>query len=124
MELFPLQSWIFKGFIIANMFDVTVDTSISDFKTYLLSKIDPVNNKHNEFEDIFRSLFNLKSIKVGFSDYNDDEKTFENIISHSYLLNGKKNQLSEEVLCDRSYSVLFKDQEQYNITDVNKYYKK
>ncbi len=124
MELFPPKSWIFKGFVIANMFDVTVDTSISDFKTYLLSKIDPVNNKHDEFEDIFRSLFNLKSIKVGFSDYNDDEKTFENIISHSYLLNGKKFQLSEEVLCSRSYSVLFKEQEQYNITDVNKYYKK
>jgi len=124
MELFPPQSWAFKGFVIANMFDVTVDTSISDFKTHLLSKIDQTNTKHNKFENIFRSLFNLKSIKVGFSDYNDEDKTFENLISHSYLLNGKKFQLSEEVLCDRSYSVLFKDQKQYNITDVNKYYKK
>jgi len=124
MELFPPQSWIFKGFVIANMFDVTVDTSISDFKTYLLSKIDPINNKHHEFENIFRSLFNLKSIKVGFSDYNAEEKTFENIMGHSYLLNGKQSQISQEALCGHSYSVLFKDQEQFNITDVNKYYKK
>jgi len=26
-ELFPPESWIFKGFVIANMFDVTVDSS-------------------------------------------------------------------------------------------------
>ncbi len=124
MELFPPNSWIFNGFVIANMFDVTVDTSISDFKTYLLSQIDTTDINDHDFENIFRSLFNLNSIKVGFSDYNAEEKTFENIYSHSYLLNGKQSQVSEEALCGHSYSVLFKNKEQFNITNVNKYHKK
>ena len=123
-ELLPPGSWIFKGFVIANMFDVTVDASISDFKTHLLSRKTDKEVINNEFGRIFKSLFNLTTINVGFSNYNEDEKQFEKIIYNSYLLNGKQSQLSENTLCDHSYIVLFDNKEIFNVTNVDKYFDK
>ena len=123
-EMFPPGSWTFKGFVIANLFDVTVDVSISDFKTHLLSRNIDEGDINYDFESIFRSLFNLKNIGVGFSDYNEDQKVFEKNIYNSYLLNGKQSQLSKDSLCDHSFDVLFKNQELFNVTNVSKYYKK
>ena len=122
-EKFPPESWIFKGFIITNMFDVTMDVSISDFKTHLLSR-KTVGENISEFERIFRSLFNLNKINIGFSDYNEEEKTFEKLTIFSYLLNGEQSQLSKEILCNQSHSVLFNNRDLYVITNVNKYFKK
>jgi len=123
-EKFPPGSWIFQGFIIANMFDVTMDVSISDFKTHLLSRKTSGEDLNTEFERIFKSLFSLKDIKVGFSDYNEEEGTFEKLTYNSYLLNGKQSQLSTEALCDGSYATLFEKKKLFNVTNVNKYYKK
>ena len=123
-ELFPPGSWIFKGFVIANMFDVTVDASISDFKTHLLSRKTDKEATNNEFERVFKSLFNLKTINVGFSNYNEDEKVFEKIRYNSYLLNGKQSQLSKHTLCDHSFGVLFNNKELFNVTNVDKYFEK
>jgi len=124
IELFPPGSWIFKGFVIATLFDVTSDMSISDFKTHLLSRAINEDDINNEFERIFRTLFNLKSINVGFSDYNEEEKVFEKIIYNSYLLNGKQSQLSKDTLCDHSYKTLFNNQKIFNVTNIDKYCEK
>ena len=123
-ELFPLDSWVFKGFVIVNLIDVTLDVSVSDFKTNLLKKETDKINSYSEFVSIFRSLFNLNNIEVGFSDYNLEDNSFEKVTYNSYLLNGKKSQLSSEALCHHSHEILFKDHKIFNITNVNKYLKK
>ncbi|WP_245625566.1 hypothetical protein [Flagellimonas eckloniae] len=60
-EKIPPNSFISKGFVISNMFDVTAEHSISEIKSTLIGS----NKRGNEnfmdsFQDTFRSLFNLK----------------------------------------------------------------
>jgi hypothetical protein len=125
-EKFPPNSWNFKGFIISNMYDATLDVSISDFKANLLRNDSDSENLNIEFKRIFRSLFNLPDLKIGFSDYNEENNSFEKFLYKdidSFILNTLKSQLSTEALCDVSYYTLFKKNDFYCITNTEKYHK-
>jgi hypothetical protein len=125
-EKFPVGGWIFKGFVIANMFDVTLDTSISDFKSHLLrSQKDAEVDTEDEFRRIFRNIFNLPDVEIGFSDYNEEENRFEKILYKnlkSFILGDKSYQDCREALCDTSYYVLFKNHDLYVVTNTEKYH--
>lgn len=125
-EKFPPKSWIFNGFVIATLIDSTMNVSISDFKTNLLRLEKNGDFYNTEFNDIFRSIFSLKSLKIGFTDYNEEKESFEQILFKkvdSYLLNGEKSQLSKEALCSASYYTIFKQKEFYCVTDAERYHK-
>ncbi len=123
-KMFKPESWVFKGFVIANMFDVTIDASISDFKNHLLSARVNEDEINNEFENIFKTFFNINSLKIGFTNYNNEDKVFEKYIYPSILLNNQQSQKKDQVLCDYSYEVLFNNKEIFNITNIDKYLKK
>ncbi len=125
-EKFPPQSYIFKGFVIANLIDVTTDTSISDFKTDLLHLEINKGFKNTDFTRIFRSIFNLPELEIGFADYNEETESFERVLFkeiNSFLLGGKKSIISKEALCSASYYTLFKQKEFYVVTDSERYHK-
>jgi len=122
-ELFPPNSWKFNGFVIVNLFDVTMDVSVSDFKTTLLKNEKDKVNSYTELVNIFRSLFNINNIEIGFSTYNEEDGTFEKWAFNSFLLDGMTSQLSSEALCHHSHNILFNENELFNITNVDKYYK-
>lgn len=125
-EKFPPQSYIFNGFIIANMVDVTSDVSISDFKSNLL-RLELENGFENtEFTRIFRSIFGVKDLMIGFTDYNYEDESFESVLFKevsSFLLNGEKTKISKDALCKASYYTLFKQKGLYVITDAERYHK-
>lgn len=125
-EKFPLDSWIFNGFVIATLTDVTLNVSISDFKTNLLRLEKNGGFEDTEFSRIFRSIFDLKDLMVGFTNYNEEAESFErNLFKEikSFILNDKKSQLSKEALCSASYYKLFKQKEFYCVTDAERYHK-
>ncbi len=89
-EKFPPESWIFNGFVIATLTDVTVDVSISEFKTNLLRLEINGGFQNTEFSRIFRSIFDLKELKIGFTDYNEESESFERTLFKeipSFILN-------------------------------------
>jgi hypothetical protein len=124
---FPPESYIFNGFVIANLIDLTSDVSISDFKSNLL-RLELDNGFENtDFTRIFRSILGVKDLKVGFSDYNYESESFECMLFKevkSYLLNGERCQMSKDALCGMSYDTLFNQKEFYVVTDVERYHKK
>jgi len=125
-EKFPPGSWIFKGFVIANMFDVTLDASISDFKSNLLRNNPETEDNTKTFESIFKSIFQLQDLKIGFSEFNEEDQLFEKFIFKnvdSFILNDKDKQHCQTALCDASYYKLFKQKEFYCISNVPKYRK-
>ena len=76
-EKIPPNSFISKGFVICNMFDVTAEYSISEIKSTLIGG----NKRGSEvfmdnFQDTFRSLFSLNNIKVGFTGYDQGANRF------------------------------------------------
>ncbi len=123
---FPPNSYEFKGFVISNIFDVTADNSLSELKASLLAS----NKRQDEgfmedFENIFRSLFNMTDIQVGFTVYRKEEDLFEGVYGegiNSYLLNGKGDAPCSKALCPGSYSNLLKESKYFSVSDVDKYY--
>lgn len=125
-EKFPPQSYVFKGFVIANLFDVTADISISEFKTDLLRLEWTGGFQTTNFTQIFRSIFDLSEVEVGFTEYNEESEFFERILFKeisSFILNGEKTKMSREALCSTSYYTLFKQQEFYVVIDSEHYHK-
>ena len=122
-EKFPPRSWIGKGFVIANMFDITQDSSISDLKTKLL-EFNNENGSMDNFQEIFQSLFNIKDIRVGYSAYEPSTNSFETINKpeiSSFLLNNKTKEECETALCNGSYKAILNEGKMFSVSDVDKY---
>lgn len=126
-EKIPPGSFISRGFVISNMFDVTAEHSISEIKSGLIR-----SNKGNEdieftesIQKTFSSFFNLPDIKVGWADYNTDLDRFEASCgseAHSFLLGDAEAKSCDEALCKGSYQKLLKENEYFTVSNVDKYY--
>ncbi|SEP99488.1 hypothetical protein SAMN05421824_0886 [Hyunsoonleella jejuensis] len=126
-EKFPANSYIFKGFVISNIFDVTDDQSISKLKSNLIGE-DKKKDDHfmKEFQDVFRSLFGLKDLQIGFSIFHENEKVFEKVHGvgiNSFLLNNEDLAECSDALCDWSYNRLLNEQRFFSISNVEKCHK-
>ncbi|GAA0733524.1 hypothetical protein GCM10009430_47760 [Aquimarina litoralis] len=122
-EKFPPDSWVFKGIVIANLFDATADVSLSEFKTSLLKYDKTQGDFIGTFQNIFRGIFNLPEIKVGFSNYNEEERVLERVpfkTIDSYVLFDKFSDCCETALCKGTYQSLFEKSEAFAISDVTK----
>jgi hypothetical protein len=126
-EKIPPGSFICKGFVISNMFDVTAEHAISEIKSNLIA-----NDKRgstNFMEDLretFRSFFNIKDIHVGFVTYNSNENRFERVHGYgmdSVILMDQDKASCESALCPGSYKALLKDNTYFAVSDVDKYFK-
>ncbi len=127
-EKIPPNSFISKGFVICNMFDVTAEHSISEIKSTLIGS----NKRGNEdfmdnFQETFRSLFNLQNINVGFAGYDANTNRFLKIHGkgiESYILKGQEKESCDAMLCDHSKAILFEDNKYFAISNVEKYFEK
>ena len=126
-EKIPPNSFISKGFVISNMFDVTADHTISEIKSALIT-----SNKRGSsgfmdgLQETFRSFFKVKDLRVGFVKYNAKEDRFERVHGkkmNSFILHKKDKEVCNEVLCKGSYKKLLDLNTYFAIPDVEKYYK-
>ncbi len=123
-KMFPENSYLFKGFVISNIFDVTDDQSISNIKSNLIgSDKKKDGNFIVQFESIFQSLLNIKDLKVGFSIYNQEDQTFERVYGtkmNSFLLYNADVKKCKTCLCNWSYKRLLKENKYVAVSDVDK----
>ncbi len=125
-EKFPQGSYIFKGFVISNIFDVTDDQSISQLKSNLIGE-DKRNDENfiKNFQNVFSSLFGFKNLKIGFSVFHKDELTFEKVQGagmSSFLIGDTDMSSCADVLCDWSLHRLLEEQKFFSISDVAQAY--
>ncbi|WP_339885430.1 GAF domain-containing protein [Polaribacter vadi] len=121
-EKFPKDSYIFKGFGIINLFDVTAEEMISSIKANLLAGDD---NLIYKLQNNLRDFYSLKDLLLGYSIFDKvSSKVCETIVKKSSSLILKN---AEEINCDNSYfcsnfiQKVFKDHETFIISDVNNY---
>lgn len=76
-QYFPAQSWTFKGFSMIHLTDVTQEEAISQLKWSLLNTGASYNEDVEEFQNIFRSIFRVADLEVGFSFYDSQEGKFQ-----------------------------------------------
>ncbi|WP_029035996.1 hypothetical protein [Salinimicrobium xinjiangense] len=123
-EKFPPRSWIFRGFTIISLTDVTVDDAISNLKTTLLQRNASGKEEIEKFEEIFRSIYKIPEVKIGFTMYNEQESTFERMMSNrapSYLLGSKKDLDCRAALDEDAYQKLVNEYHYFSIPDVEKF---
>ena len=120
-EKFPPQSWIFKGFSIITLTDVTVDDAISDLKTTLLQRNTSGKEEIKKFEEIFKSIYNISDLRVGFTMYNPQDSTFEKMGNNdapSFVLGEAEDIDCRAGLDERAFQALVIDQNNYSIPNV------
>ncbi len=124
-EKFPEESWILKGFGIVSLFDATTESAISNLKTNLL-KSDDLNKKNikQNQEDIFRSIYKIPDLRIGFTEVNVEENLFKAApFGHikSYILKDKIEINCNSVFCGNSLKKITSEHNYFVISDVENY---
>ncbi|MDV6168761.1 GAF domain-containing protein [Flavobacterium sp. DG1-102-2] len=126
-DKFPPGSWIVKGFGIVSLFDATSEIAISNLKSNLLL----INNSDTkkevikeQLEDIFRSIFNIPDIHIGFTEVNNEDNSFKappfkGIRSH-VLFDCDEMECSE-VFCNQTLDTMFGGKKNFIISDVEEF---
>src|SRR6218665_614321 len=100
---FPPGSWILKGFGIVSLFDATTESAISTLKSNLLKPNTKSLDSDNILENIFRSIFKIPSLKVGFIIYNPEEEKFIRPIKFDKQITSFLLQTDQEVDCKNAF---------------------
>lgn len=120
-EKFPPNSYIFKGFGIMNLFDVTTDEIISDIRTNLLRSDD---NLLIDLQKDLARFFNIKDLMLGYSAF-DLSEGCEGAArvkkSESLVLNPEQDSDCEGFFCGGVANQIFNNHEFMAISNVEKY---
>ncbi len=123
-EKFPEKSWIMKGFGIMSLFDATNESAISNLKSNLLKTEDFDEMTTGNLQSIFRSIYKIGDLKIGFTEINSEESVFRPAPFkdiRSYILASRKEVSCDSVLCNESLSRLLNKNDFFIISDVEKH---
>lgn len=122
-EKFPPNSWESKGFGIVSLFDATTESAISNLKSNLLVP-DGKELKQTNAEAIFRSIYKIKDLRIGFTEISEEDNKFrlapfENIKSH--ILDGITEMNCSNIFCGETMEELLDTSKPFVISDVERY---
>lgn len=122
-EKFPPFSWDLKGFAIMTLYDATTENALSILKSTLLGSIaEP--DLHQNLQSIFRSIFNIPDMRIGFTAYEREEAKFTHtgLINRlpSYILPDEFERDCREILRNSSYELLIDEHQYLVVSDVCK----
>jgi hypothetical protein len=127
-ELFPNESWILKGFGIVSLIDVTRENAISNLKSNLLKSEKSQNKLSISFESIFRSIFKIPDLRIGFIIYNEEEEKFTNPPHEekemkSFILNNLEEMDCKNTIYGCSLETILEEKKPIIISDVKQFSK-
>jgi molybdopterin converting factor small subunit len=120
-EKFPPNSYIFKGFGIMNLFDVTTDETISAINTNLLQSDE---NLIKDLRENLAKFYNIKDLMLGFSVFEMSSESLEIgklRKSESLILDGHNEVNCNNFFCGHILDEVFKKQKSMAISNVEKY---
>ena len=125
-EKFPPKSWELKGFAVVNFFDATTEIAVSNLKSKLINLEDDKNLK-SEMNKIFRSIFQVPDLELGFTAIDFEENKFVrnpiNGVIDSFILSGGIPQdCKNELLCEKNFNTLVETRKFFSISDVERTY--
>ena len=124
-EKFPPNSYIFKGFGLINLFDVTSEEMLSSIKANLLASDDTLIFK---LQKNLRDFYAIKDLKLGYSIFDNlSGKLYETVVnkSNSIILNSKDEiHCSSNYFCEGIMEKVFVNHETFVISDIEEYGKK
>ena len=123
---FPPGSWTLKGFGIVSLFDATTESAISNLKSNLLKPDTKTVASNDIIENIFKSIFKISHLKVGFIIYNPEEEKFIRPVKYDNQLQSFLLSKEQEVDCKNaffgcSFENLLDNNEPFVISNVKKF---
>jgi hypothetical protein len=117
---FPPESFIMRGFAIITLYDATVENAVSILKEKLLGT--NVDGFRESIESIFRSIYQIPDLQIGFTAYHEDNQEFGpdafGQALESFMLPDKGHWEANELLCLDSYCNLILAKNYYAIADT------
>jgi 5'-deoxynucleotidase YfbR-like HD superfamily hydrolase len=123
-EKFPPNSYIFKGFGIMNLFDVTTDETINSIQNNLIGRED--ESMTEKIRNNLRDFFGIGDLKVGYSVYDIahlDEGHVKVKRSESILLTDERQITCDKYFCNHIINKIFVENESIVISDADHYKK-
>jgi len=120
-EKFPPNSYIFKGFGIMNLYDVTADETITSINANLLRSDE---NLLKDLQSNMAKFYNIKDLMLGFSMYemsSDNLEIAKIKKSDSLILDGQHEVVCDNFFCNHILNDVFKKQKSVAISNVEKY---
>ncbi|AVR46928.1 GAF domain-containing protein [Christiangramia fulva] len=125
-EKIPPKSYTFKGFTVLNLTDVTIDDAISELKTTLLfEEVNEAEELH-KLEEIFRSIYKISDLRVGFTVFNPRDMIFErmnNEEANSFILDDELVNDCSTGICEEGFQKLINKNTFFTISNVDSYVK-
>ena len=122
-EKFPPESWELKGFAVISFFDATTENAISNLKSKLINIEDDKNLK-GELNTIFRSIFQVADLEVGYTAIDLEDNKFVrspiNGIMDSFILTSGPRDCKNEMLCEKNFNTLVESKKYFSVSDVDK----
>ncbi|MGY4537355.1 GAF domain-containing protein [Mucilaginibacter sp. UYNi724] len=125
-KYFPADSWVLRGFAMINLFDATVENAVSSLKGTLLGADYSADLRTNIIE-VFRSIYKIADLKVGFTSFNDADNTFTkatfNPKLRSFLLPEDMEEQCFDDICVRWLVQLVEERTYFAVSDIGKFLK-
>ncbi|WDF46251.1 GAF domain-containing protein [Chryseobacterium sp. KACC 21268] len=122
-EKFPPNSWELKGFAVISFFDATTESAISNLKSKLINIEDDKNLK-GELNTIFRSIFQVADLELGYTAINQEDNKFVrspiNGIMDSFILTSGPRDCKNEMLCEKNFNALVDSKKYFSVSDVDR----
>jgi len=121
-EKFPENSYVFKGFGLMNLFNVTSEEMLSSIKANLLSDDENLIEKlqHN-----LRDFYSIKDLRFGYSIFDIKNSKIRETIANKpnsiILKSGKEISRNSDYFCETINQKVFVAQETFIISDVAEY---
>ncbi|MBF4473746.1 GAF domain-containing protein [Flavobacterium sp. HJJ] len=127
-EKFPRESWILKGFGIVSLFDVTRESAVSNLKSNLLRTKAAQTASDISFESIFKSIFKIPDLRIGFILYDEEEERFtippyNDKMIKSYILNDIEEMDCRNGIYGHCFKTILEDKKNIIISDVEQFSK-
>jgi hypothetical protein len=123
-RFFPPGSYILKGFAILSLYDATIENAVSALKGTLITSLEDVDVE-KDFESIFRSIYKIPDLQIGFTAFNAEENTFTTIVNlrkiKSFMLNQREEALCTDVLGPKSYRAIMGTSDYFAISDCKQF---
>lgn len=107
----PPHSFIYEGFGLLTLVDLTMDESVSSLKNILLKKNALFHNDSiDELEGLLRNYFGDNSLELGLAQYHKERGEISLLrenITKCIFLDGDDCMEMDERFCDNSFSTLF-----------------
>ena len=121
-EKFPPQSWEMRGFGILNLYDATTEIAISNLKGILIQPNEDRSLIKSELETIFRSIFKLADLEIGYTAINLNESKLEstpiNLVLESNLLSVPFLDITSKKIFNESIISLMSNGNYLSISDI------